>query len=504
MARTAQELMTAFDELQRKICGYDLALSLMEYDSQTVAPAAGAADAGVAQGVLHAARHDLESSSEARELVAELEARADELDDLHRAELRSFARTCREASLVPTELVRDYRALVSESFSVWRAAREENDFPRFAPYLDRIFALLREQARCIDPAAHPYDVQLGLWQRGNSMAECDRFFDLVACEAGPLVRAIAELPGRSYPFAACAVPVAAQEALARDLARAIGLDMGRLTFGHTAHACSYDMMRNDVRIAHHYLPGNVLECAATTCHEGGHALYMQNVDPMYSFTCLHGGVEAGIHESQSRLMENNVGRSRPFMEVLLPLLRRHAPQVYDGVGADDLYRACNVVRPSLIRTQADELTYPFHVMVRYECEKRLMQGDIRAADVPALWGDLMREHLGVEVPDDARGCLQDMHWASNFVGYFTAYALGNAYAAQFMHCIRAACPGDLDEAVARGDLTPVTGWLERHVWRHGRRFDPQELIEQACGMPFDPTYYTAYLVGKFEDLYGIR
>lgn len=497
------DLLAAFDKLQQDICGYELALSIMEYDSQTVAPASGASEAGAAQAVLYAAKHELESSPATGELLAALKGRASELDPLHAAELRVFARTYDEESRLPAELVADYRKLVAEAFPAWRAAREDNDFTAFAPYLSRVFELLRTQANCLDPKADPYDVLLDRWQRGNSTAVCDRFFAEVSQTVVPLVRAIAEQPRRDYPFAREAVPASVQQDLAWDIARAIGLDCDRLTFGLTAHPCSYDLGRNDVRIAHHYYERNVLECAATTCHEGGHALYMQNVDPVYTGTCLHGGVEAGIHESQSRLMENNVGRSRPFMHALLPLLQKHIPAVYGGVSEDDLYAACNVVRPSLIRTQADELTYPLHIMVRYECEKRLVRGELAVSDVPALWHDLMLELLGVEVEDDAQGCLQDMHWASDFVGYFTGYALGNAYAAQFEHHARVAFAGDVDVAIAAGDLSPITGWLREHVWRHGKSLDPNDLVEQACGEPFDPSYYTRYLSGKFSALYGM-
>ena len=502
-APTLPDLLEAFDRLQRDICGYELALSIMQYDGQTIAPAAGAAEAGAAQAVLYAAQHELESSPATGELLAALKKHAGELDPLHAAELRVFARTYDEESRLPADLVSDYRKLTTEAFPAWRAAREADDFAAFAPYLGRVFELLRAQAACLDPDADPYDVLLDRWQRGNSTAVCDRFFAEVSQTVAPLVRAISEQPRRDYPFAHEFVSAAAQQDLAWDIARAIGLDTDRLTFGLTAHPCSYDMGRNDVRIAHHYYEHNALECAATTCHEGGHALYMQNVDPIYTGTCLHGGLEAGIHESQSRFMENNVGRSRPFMHVLLPLLQKHAPEVYGGVSEDDLYAACNVVRPSLIRTQADELTYPLHIMVRYECEKRLVRGEIAAAEIPALWHDLMLELLGVEVPNDAQGCLQDMHWASDFVGYFTGYALGNAYAAQFEHHARAAYAGDVDAAIASGDLTPLTGWLRERVWRHGKSLDPNDPIEQACGEPFNPTYYTRYLQRKFSALYGL-
>lgn len=501
-------LVSEFDALQRRICAYERALAVIEYDDQTVAPPSSASVSGEASSALFAAVHQMRTSPETGELLSALSEHAGELDELHAAELRMFGRSYEEERRLPAELVADYRHLVAEAFPAWRAAKHAGDFAAFAPYLERVFRLLREQSACLDPDADPYDVQLGRQQRGVSQAVCDGFFSQVREVVSPLVREIvardaAQGGPRDFAFSHARMPAAEQEALARDLAGVLGLDPARLTLGLTEHPSSYDLGREDVRIAHHYIEDDVLDGVATSCHEGGHALYMQNVDPKYSGTCLHGGLDSGIHESQSRLMENNVCRSRPFMETLLPLLRRHAPEAYAGVGPDELYRACNVVRPGPIRTQADELTYPLHIMVRYECEKLLMAGELPVAEVPALWNRLMREHLGVEVADDASGCLQDMHWASDFVGYFPGYALGNAYAAQFMACARADYAGDMDERIAAGDLSPVTGWLKEHVWRHGRSLDPDELIESACGGPFDPAHYLSYLQEKYRGLYGV-
>ena len=503
MSQDLPALLERFDDLQRRIASYELALGLMYYDSQTTAPAAGAKASGEAQGVLFAAQHDLQCGEEAAEIVAGLAEHTDELDPLHKAEARVFTRTYEQDSRIPVELASDYKRLTTEAFPVWRAAKANNDFKSFEPYLDRIFVSLREQAHHIDPAAHPYDIWLDRWEPGCSMEVCDRFFDEVKASVTPLVHAIGELPTQEEPaWVHAPVPAQAQRELADDLAQVIGLDMSRLTFGLTEHPFTTSFDRDDVRIAHHYLETNVLDSVATTIHEGGHSLYEQNVDPKYSFTCLHGGASAGLHESQSRLMENMVGRSRPFMDVLLPLLQKHAPTFADA-NPDALYKACNTVRPSLVRMGADELTYPLHILVRYECERRLITGDISAKDIPGLWHDLMLEHLGIEVPNDTLGCLQDMHWSADFVGYFTSYALGNAYAAQFVHYARKAYDGDVDAAIAAGDVTPITGWLKEHVWQHGASLDPQDLILQATGVAFDPSYYTTYLSQKFGALYGV-
>lgn len=502
-ASALPELVDAFDNLQRRIASYDVAIGLIEYDSQTVAPSAGAAAHGEAQATLFAAMHDLQCGSDTGELLARLSEHVDELDSLHAAELRVFSRTHEQDSRVPTQLASDYKRLTTESFHVWREAKEHDDFASFAPYLDRIFDSLREQAGYIAPEKNPYDVWLDRWEPGCSREICDNFFATVGQVVTPLVHSIVEQGVPVYAFAHESVPVLVQQNIARDVARAIGLDMNRLTFGLTEHPFTTSFGRDDVRIAHHYYENNVLECLATTIHEGGHSLYEQNVDPKYSFTCLKGGASAGMHESQSRLMENVVGRSRPFMDVLLPILRKHVPEVYNSVSADELYRASNLVHPSLIRTQADELTYPLHVLVRYECEKLLMDGQVEAADIPELWNSLMQQHLGVEVPNDTQGCLQDMHWAANFVGYFTSYALGNAYAAQFVHHARREYEGDVDAAITRGDVTPITGWLKNNIWQHGASLDPQDRIRVACGEDFDPTYYTRYLETKYSALYGL-
>lgn len=504
MSQDLPELLERFDELQRRIASYELALGLMYYDNQTSAPAAGAHAHGQAEAVLYEAQHALQCGPEAGEIVARLAEHQNELDPLHRAEARVFSRTYAQDSRIPAQLASDYKRLTTEAFQVWRSAKANDDFASFEPYLDRIFVSLREQAQCIDPQAHPYDVWLDRWEPGCSIEVCDRFFDEVKASVTPLVHAIGELPVQPEPaWVHAPVPARAQQELANDLAQAIGLDPARLTFGLTEHPFTISFDRDDVRIAHHYQETNVLDSVATTVHEGGHALYEQSVDPKYSFTCLHGGASAGLHESQSRLMENMVGRSRPFMDVLLPLLQRHAPTFADAT-PEELYRACNAVRPSLVRMGADELTYPLHILVRYECEKQLITGSIAAKDIPGLWHDLMLEHLGIEVPNDTLGCLQDMHWSSDFVGYFTSYALGNAYAAQFVHHARQAYDGDVDAAVASGDVTPITGWLKQNVWQHGASLDPQDLIAQACGEPFDPAYYTRYLASKFGKLYGIE
>lgn len=500
-----------FDQLQETISSYEYALNVLNYDALTVAPPAGAALGGNAVALLSARLHELEAGPATARMLGDLESfqAADpaSLDQTHRDELRVMRRRYADACNVPADLLGAYKRVLAEAFPAWRAAKAASDFDAFAPYLERIFDLLRRQANCIDPKRAPYDVWLDHWEHGCSMEVCDRFFAQVGATVTPLVRELAEReasPQAAERHARLAqkapAPEEAQQALAWDVAELMGLDRDRLTFGRTEHPFTTGMGRTDVRIAHHFSPDAVLDGLATTMHEGGHSLYEQNIDPLYEGTCLWGGASAAMHEGQSRMMENLVGRSRPFMEALLPLLRKHAPQAFADVDADGLYLMHNEARPSLIRTAADELTYPLHVLVRYECEKRLMAGDIAVREVPGLWNSLVKEHLGVDVPDDAHGCLQDMHWASDFVGYFTSYALGNAYGAQLIAHAKADYGPGYDDAIASGDLTPATSWMRERIWRHGKSLEPQDLLAQACGEPFDPSYYTRYLERKFAEL----
>lgn len=504
---SVNELVTRFDDIQRKIASFDYAQALLTYDAQTIQPEAGAACCGEAMSTLASYQHDLLSGAETSELLAALSLYEDQLDQLHTDELRVFSRTYTEQEKIPAAMAADFQRLLTEAFPVWRRAKAENDYASWEPYVIRIVEAMQAQARCLDPDKAPYDVWLDQFGRGSSVEICDRFFQTVRSAVVPLVQAISDKGQPAVPaFATAEVPVAAQKELATKLCEVIGLDAARLTLGETEHPFTSGFSREDVRIAHHYHANDVLSGVFTTIHEGGHSLYEQNVDPRYTFTCLAGGTASDIHESQSRLMENMVGRSRPFMDVLLPLLREAAPDVYAGVTPDELYRAVNRVEPGLIRTESDELTYSLHIMVRYEVEKRLMAGEVSAHDAPALWNELMREYLGVEVPDDARGILQDTHWAMGYIGYFPSYALGNAYAAQFVAKLRAerqAQGADVDAAIAAGNVKPVTSWLAEHIWQFGKCKDSQQVIADACGEPFDPTYYTRYLTEKFSALYEL-
>ena len=292
----------------------------------------------------------------------------------------------------------------------------------------------------------------------------------------------------------------AQRKFSDYLMEVMGLDRAHCGIGETEHPFTLNFNSQDVRITTHYLEDDVASSMYSVIHEGGHARYELDVNPDYDYTCLSGGSSMGIHESQSRFYENLIGRSLPFVEAIFPKMQELFPDQLSDVTAQQMYRAVNMAQPSLIRTEADELTYCLHVMVRYEMEKKLIGGTLEVKDVPAEWNRLYKEYLGVDVPDDTRGCLQDSHWSGGAFGYFPSYALGSAYGAQMLRNMEKEV--DVWGSVARGDLSPVTQWLTEKIHRYGQMLDPKQLVQQSCG-DFDPTVYTDYLTEKYSKLYNL-
>lgn len=476
-------------------------MNILDYDGETNAPENGASARAEAMGALAGEYHELLTGDDARSLVAELEA-TDGLDAQAADELRVLAREQREAAAIPTEEAAAWSRLTSEANAVWHKAKADSDWASFEPYVDRIVETLKRHASYMDPGRDPYDVWLDQYERGMDAASYDRFFDQVRSTVVPLVAEIARRPQPESDFLHADIDEGRQLAIARDLMDVVGLDAKGTVLGCVEHPFTCGMAPGDVRITTHIYEGNPLSNVFSVVHEAGHAIYEQSIDPAYARTVLGGGSTMGIHESQSRFFENIIGRSRAFMAPLLKVLRRHAPEIYGGVTEDELYRAANIALPCLSRMEADELTYPLHIMIRYDIERMLFAGEAAARDVPELWNKLTKEYLGLDVPCDAAGCLQDTHWSGGSFGYFPSYALGSAYGAQYLDAMERDGV-DFDGSVSSGDLEPVRSWLRERIWRWGASKDAPELIQGACGGPFDATFYCDYLRGKFSALYGL-
>ena len=497
------ELTTALqklDELQKKMYAYGAANSALYLDSVTVAPKDTSEGRGVAMGILAGEEHKLFASPETGELLDCLESNRDKLDARQARQTELLRRSYTQLSRIPADEYMEYAMLTNEASDVWHRAKEQNDFELFRPVLEKLVAFNRKFAGYYDSTKAPYDALLNEYERGMTMEKLDAFFAALREKIVPVIRAVGEKPQIDDGFLHKHYPVEIQRKFSDYLMEVMGLDRAHCGIGETEHPFTLNFNSQDVRITTHYVEDSLAESMYSVVHEGGHALYERGVDPQNDYTVLAGGVSMGIHESQSRFYENLIGRSRPFVHAIFPKVKEFFPQQLKDVDAEMFYRAVNKAQPSLIRTEADELTYSLHIMVRYEIEKQLIGGTLAVGDIPAEWNRLYKEYLGIDVPDDRQGCLQDSHWSGGSFGYFPSYALGSAYGAQMLRNMEKDV--DVWGSVGKGDLSPVTAWLREKVHQYGSLLEPAQIVENACGV-FDPTVYTDYLTEKYSELYGL-
>ena len=495
------EALAKLDELEATVNAYGHAMGVMSVDAATAAPAASAEQRGKTMAVLSGVIYGLAASAETRELLEYLTAHAGELDEARRRQVEIRKKSCDQLVRIPQEEYVAYNVLLNRADPIWRSAKLNNDFASFAPVLEEIVAFNKKFAGYYDSAKAPYDALLNEYEEGLTMATLDGFFGKLRQVIVPLVHAISEKEQPYTAFLDRGYDIEGQKRFAKFLMDEIGLDPARCTIAESEHPFTSSFNNQDVRITTHYYEENPVFAMFSTVHEGGHALYELGVEDSYNGTCLSGGASMGIHESQSRFYENIIGRSRAFIGRVFPKMQDIFPEQLAHVTAEDLYRAVNKAQPSLIRTESDELTYALHIMVRYEIEKQLIGGTLEVRDVPAEWNRLYKEYLGIDVPNDSQGCLQDSHWSGGMIGYFPSYALGSAYGAQ-MKAVMEAELGSLEDLVAAGALPKVTAWLREKIHRHGNFKKPDAIFENACGK-FDPKFFADYLTEKYSAIYGL-
>jgi len=418
------------------------------------------------------------------------------------ANVRELRRDFDRATRLPPALVAELAEVASLAQQQWAQARAAADFARFRPWLERMLQLQQQQADCLAVTGQcRFDALADLYERGMNLSGLQTLFAPLRQRLVALRQRLLAGKAPHRAFAKQAVAEGRQEAFVRAVLAAFGFDPQRGRLDRSAHPfCT--STGGDVRLTTRFRTDNVLDALGSTMHEGGHGLYEQGLPLRHLGTPLGEAVSLGIHESQSRLWENHVGRSRGFWQWARPLARQHLGEVVDGFSATELWREQNCVEPGLIRVEADECTYDLHVMVRFEIETALLHGQLAVADLPACWNAKYRDHLGVTVPDDARGCLQDVHWSCGLFGYFPTYTLGNLYAAQ-LFAAAARQLGDLDAAFARGEFAPLRQWLQQQVHAHGRRYPPGELCERATGAPLSPEPFLHYLEQKLVAVYEL-
>jgi carboxypeptidase Taq len=483
------------------------AVSLLGWDQETMMPPHGAElraeQLSLLSGYLHRARTDprvgeLLEASEADEAVrGSSEATAN---------LREVRRGYERAVRLPESLVREMAQTFSRSMEAWKDARSRSDFAFFAPWLEKVVDLNRAKAECLG-ATNPvesYDALLDEYEPGARSAEIESVFAALRADLVPLIAEIAASSHRPTRVTqGIRIPTAHQEELNRRVSAALGFDEEAGRLDTSTHPFCSSIGPGDTRMTTRYREDDFADSLSSTMHEAGHSLYEQGLpkdrfwgQPLAEATSL------AIHESQSRLWENQVGRSRAFWDWALPEAREVFGPAADTFTAEAVYGAVNIVEPGLIRVESDEATYNLHIMLRFDLERALLSGDLPIRDLPGAWNDRIRADLGIEVPDDRRGCLQDVHWSMGAIGYFPTYSLGNLYAAQLWDTVATELT-DIDELVRAGNFQPLLSWLRQNIHQHGRRFSARDLGERVTGKKLDHQPLIRYLRGKLEPLYGL-
>lgn len=502
-------------ELARQAATLHSVGSLLDWDQETYMPPAGAATRAEERSMIAALVHERKTSVRVGELIAACERDSGLTGDPASptaAAVREFRRDYDLATKLPGELVAELAKVGSQAQEVWKEARAKSDFAMFAPWLDKMMALARRKADCygIPAGGERYDALLNEYEPGMTAKEIEQIFrplrERLAAFIGELAKAknkpsdkpltVKIEPDRQHKFGLFVL-------------EAMGFDLkaGRLDI--TTHPFCSGLSPGDTRLTTRYRDEKFTDALYGTMHEAGHGLYEQGLPksgtgaegPLFG-NPLADSVSLGIHESQSRMWENLVGRSKDFWEWALPHAKKIMGPALEPYGVDDLYRAVNIVTPSYIRVEADEATYNLHIMLRFEIERALLSGQLQPREVPGVWNKKFKEYFGLDVPDDRRGCLQDIHWSFGLIGYFPTYTLGNLYAAQLWETIQGQI-NDIDHQIRRGDFKALKAWLNANIHAHGRRYRAADLCKMVTGQPLTADPLMRHLEGKLRPVYGI-
>ena len=494
------EEIRKFKDWEFRISAYEMALKIIDIDKQTVAPADGMAYRDERSTYLAGELFSIQTEKDMYDLVKKMKDDTDLDGDLRRAAQLHF-RDMENTFCVPKEDYVAYQHLCAESYGVWLKAKKADSYEMFAPYLTRIIEMKKKLYGYRNSSLPIYDQMLDDYEPGMNTAKYDAFFAEVKERLVPLIQKVVRAEPIRTDFLCADYPEEGQKKFTKSLLKYLHFDPSWGYQNETEHPFTDWTCAGDCRTTTKYLTDNVASAILSTVHETGHAWYRHNVDRKYDGTILAEGISCGMHESQSRLCENYLGRSEAFWDYNFPALQAVFPEQLKGVDAKMFTRAINASAPSLVRTEADELTYPMHIAVRYEIEKGLFNGTISTDRLDETWNAMYDRYLGIHAEKASEGILQDVHWACGDIGYFPTYALGSAFAAQFMHKMREDM--DVDEALRSGHYEDCIGWLREHIHKYGARYDAEEVMKLATGETFDPHYYLDYLEQKYTELYHL-
>lgn len=480
------------------------AAALLGWDQQTYMPSGGAEGRGDQLGTVETLAHNKFTSQEVGKLLDELQPYADQLDpDSNEARLIKVTRRMYgKQTKVPSELIAEMARTTSVAHQAWAEARAENKFAKFQPHLEKVVELRCRYAALFAPYDHIYDPLLDDFEPGLKTTDVKTIFEKLRPQQVALAHAIAAKPQVEAGFLYQPFDEQKQWDFGVQVISSFGFDWKHGRQDRSAHPFTQSIGLQDVRITTRFNPNYLNTGLFGTMHETGHALYELGIDPALARSPLGSGASLAVHESQSRMWENLVGRSLPFWEHFYPQLQKVFPSQLGNVSLDKFYKGINQVQPSFIRVEADEATYNLHIMLRLEIEIALIEKTLQVKDLPEAWNTRMKEYLGVVTESDSKGVLQDVHWSGGMIGYFSTYALGNLVSAQLWERINMDLP-DLTEQIRKGEFSALLGWLREKIHRHGAKFEPQELIQRVTGSKIDPAAYMRYLRAKYGEIYQI-
>lgn len=476
------------------------ALALLQWDLETVAPKKGKEHIAEIVGYLSMKEYELTTAKKFEECVEFLKNNLEKLNEIERKEIIELAEDIEKMKKIPAQEYQDYSELVARTQGVWEEAKKENNYPKYRENLRKIFDYTIKFANYHRKnEKNLYDVILQEYEKGMTSEKLDEFFALLKSEIVPLLKKIKEV-GNPEKRLFKKVDIETQKRFNRLIGEYLGFDFDRGVGAESEHPFTMNITKNDVRLTTKYIEDNPMSAVFSTIHETGHGIYEQQIGDNLQGTTLGSGGSMGIHESQSRFYENIIGRDINFWKGIYTKAQEEFKFLKD-ISLEDFHREINLVEPSLIRVEADELTYSLHIMVRYEIEKEIVDGTITVDNLPQVWEEKMREYLGVVPSTDSDGVMQDVHWAAGLVGYFPSYALGSAYSAQIYNAMKKDL--DMEKVLLNGEMYKIREWLGEKIHKYGKLKETPEIIKEVTGEELNPKYYIEYLKDKYSKIYNI-
>ncbi|MFJ7940225.1 carboxypeptidase M32 [Peribacillus sp. NPDC096622] len=492
-----------FKEYVKKISAYNEALALIFWDLRTGAPKKGVEQRSEVIGVLSSEVFNMSTSKEMESFIAELSMEKASLSETTNKMVQECKKEFERNKKIPANEYKEFVILQSRSESAWEEAREKADFSLFQPYLEQIVAYTRRFVEYWGYEGTKYNTLLDMYEPGMTVDILDSVFSDLRSSIVPLVKQISKSEHKPETvFLYKEFPKEKQHQLNLEILKQLGYDFKAGRLDETVHPFEIRMNRGDVRVTTRYDESDFRGAIFGTIHECGHAIYEQNIAKELTGTLLDCGTSMGIHESQSLFFENFIGRNHSFWKNKFSLLKEYAPEQFNDVTLDEFYRGINESKPSFIRIEADELTYPLHIMIRYELEKALFNGELEVKDLPEVWNEKYKDYLGIVPENDAMGVLQDVHWADGSFGYFPSYALGYMYAAQIKQAMLKDLP-DFDGLLEAGNIAPIREWLNEKIHKYGKTKKPMEILKETTGEGLNVQYLIKYLENKYKEVYKI-